>query len=64
MVPTLKLLVQEENNIGTDIWTNFSTNIEGFIYEPGNIYNLLVKVRTIDNPPADASSLKYTLIRN
>ena len=62
LVPTLKLLVQEGNDIGTDIWTNFSTNIEGFIYEPGNIYNLLVKKETIDNPPADGSSLKYTLI--
>ena len=60
--PTLVLLVQEGNNIGTDIWTNFSTTIEGFTYEPGSIYNLLVKIETIDNPPADGSSLKYTLI--
>ena len=58
----LILLVQEGDNIGTDTWTNFSTNIEGFTYEPGNIYDLLVKIETIDNPPADGSSLKYTLI--
>lgn len=48
---------QEEN------WTNFYSNIEGFTYEPGYEYILKVKTEKIANPPADASSIKYTLIR-
>ena len=60
--PVLTLLVQEGNNIGTDNWTKFYSNIAGFAYESGKIYNLSVKVESIDNPPADGSSLKYTLV--
>jgi hypothetical protein len=60
--PVLTLLVQEGNNIGTNSWTKFYSNIEGFAYEPGKIYNLSVKVEPIENPPADGSSLKYTLV--
>ncbi|KMQ69055.1 hypothetical protein ACM39_06455 [Chryseobacterium sp. FH2] len=44
-------------------WTNFYTNIEGFTYEPGYEYVLKVKTEKIKNPPADGSSIKYTLIR-
>ncbi|WP_257984653.1 DUF4377 domain-containing protein [Psychroflexus sp. MES1-P1E] len=62
IIPVLTLLVQEEDNIGTDIWTKFYSNIEGFNYESGTIYNLSVKSEPIDNPPADVSSHKYTLI--
>jgi hypothetical protein len=60
--PVLTLLVQKGNNIGTESWTKFYSNIEGFAYESGKIYNLSVKVEPIDNPPADGSSLKYTLV--
>ncbi|CAL1520996.1 DUF4377 domain-containing protein [Chitinophaga sp. MM2321] len=42
-------------------WTNLYTNINGFKYTPGYRYKLIVKVTTIKNPPADGSSLKYTL---
>ena len=45
-----------------DNWTNFYGNIEGFTYEEGYEYLLNVKIETIKNPPADSSSLKYTLI--
>ena len=45
-----------------DDWTNFYGNIEGFTYEEGYEYLLNVKIETIKNPPADGSSLKYTLI--
>ncbi|PTT37503.1 hypothetical protein DBR28_09820, partial [Chryseobacterium sp. HMWF028] len=41
--------------------TNFYSNIEGFTYEPGYEYVLKVKTEKITNPPADASSIKYTL---
>ena len=57
----LTLLVQENNNIGSDSWTKFYNSIEGFNYQPGFIYNIKVIVEQVDNPPADGSSLKYTL---
>src|SRR5690606_5447436 len=60
--PVLTLLVQKGEDIGTDNWTKFYTNIEGFDYVPGKIYNLSVMIEQINNPPADGSSLKYTLL--
>ena len=42
-------------------WSNLYTNINGFTYTPGYRYKLLVRVTTIKNPPADGSSVKYTL---
>ncbi len=57
----LTLLVQEDNNIGSDTWTKFYDPIEGFDFQPGYIYDLKVVVEQVDNPPADGSSLKYTL---
>ncbi|KFE97939.1 hypothetical protein IX38_19980 [Chryseobacterium luteum] len=44
-------------------WINLYTNIEGFTYEPGYEYVLKVKTEKIINPPADGSSIKYTLIK-
>lgn len=60
--PVLTLLVQQDDAIGTNNWSKFYTNIEGFNYVPGKIYSISVRVEQIDNPPADASSLKYTLL--
>jgi|SRR5690606_29491309 len=59
------LLVQEGNMIGTENWEYFYyvDSIEGFTYEPGFIYGLIVKKTEIKNPPADGSSLKYELVR-
>ncbi|MGJ8591620.1 MAG: DUF4377 domain-containing protein [Aquaticitalea sp.] len=45
-----------------DDWTYFYGNIEGFDYEPGYSYKLKVEITNIENPPADASSKKYSLI--
>ncbi|PJJ67164.1 uncharacterized protein DUF4377 [Chryseobacterium geocarposphaerae] len=47
----------------TDNWSNFYTNIEGFTYEPGYEYVIKVKTEKVENVPADASSIKYTLIK-
>src|SRR5690606_4352006 len=58
----LTLLVQENNNIGSDSWTKFYNSIEGFNYQPGFIYDVKVLVEPVNNPPADGSSLKYTLL--
>jgi heat shock protein HslJ len=43
-------------------WQLFYNPIEGFTFEPGFTYELRVNVATIANPPADGSSLKYTLV--
>jgi ecotin len=44
-------------------WSNFYDVIEGFEYEKGNEYEIVVKEQKISNPPADASNLKYTLVK-
>ncbi|MCJ7932343.1 MAG: DUF4377 domain-containing protein [Chryseobacterium sp.] len=57
----MKCLQVKEN--ASDSWTHFYSNIEGFDYEPGYEYVVQVKTEKIANPPADASSIKYTLIK-
>lgn len=46
-------------------WTYFYDTIKGFDYKPGYVYKLKVKEEKIplDQVPADASSIKYTLIK-
>ena len=44
-------------------WKNFSAPIQGFDFEEGSRYRLQVHVSKIANPPADASSLRYQLVR-
>lgn len=60
-VAPMKCLQVKESASGD--WTNFYTNIEGFTYEPGYEYVLKVKTEKIANPPADGSSIKYTLVK-
>ncbi|WP_265428444.1 DUF4377 domain-containing protein [Chryseobacterium sp. YIM B08800] len=60
VAPMKCLQVKEKES---DSWQNFYTNIEGFTYEPGYEYVLKVKTEKIENPPMDASSIKYTLIK-
>lgn len=43
-------------------WTLFYDEIDGFEYEPGFGYELLVEITEVENPPADASSLQYRLV--
>jgi heat shock protein HslJ len=59
------LQIQEADTLTPNNWENFYGNIEGFEYEPGFIYKLLVKKKKLDpaKVPADASTLKYSLIR-
>jgi len=42
-------------------WTLFYDQIEGFEYEEGYAYQLLVNETAVNNPAADASSIKYEL---
>lgn len=59
------MLVQEGDKIGTEDWEYFYyiDSIEGFTYEPGFIYDLLVKKIPVDDPPMDGSSIKYELVK-
>ena len=43
-------------------WSNFYDEIQGFAYEPGFAYTLVVGSREIADPPADGSSREYWLI--
>ncbi len=54
------LLVRE--NLDKE-WTNFYDTIEGFDYEEGYTYSLQVAISNIENPPADGSKLKYSLLK-
>ncbi|EJL75485.1 DUF4377 domain-containing protein [Chryseobacterium populi] len=60
-VAPMKCLQVKENPSGN--WANFYSNIEGFTYEPGYEYVLKVKTEKIENPLADGSSIKYTLVK-
>lgn len=55
-------LVQYENDFDTDNWSVFYSNIIGFDYEPGFVYEINVSKSKINNPPQDASSISYTLV--
>lgn len=48
---------------GDTTWGAFSDDIDGFPYEPGVRYRLLVERRPIPNPLADASAYSYRLVR-
>lgn len=43
-------------------WRLFYGVIEGFTYEEGFIYTLKIRETQVENPPADGSSLKWTLV--
>ena len=53
------MLIREDPNSD---WENFYDQIDGFEFQSGYEYKLKIKVTTIENPPADASSLKYSLV--
>lgn len=46
-----------------DLWSNFYGTIEGFDFEEGYQYKLKVAVSKNGNPPADAYSQSYTLLK-
>jgi len=62
VAPTTCLQIQRGESLKQNSWEFFYSTIEGFKYQPGYIYKLNIKEENIDNPPADASSIKYTLI--
>lgn len=44
-------------------WQNFYSKIKGFTYEPGYEYQLIVRTEKRENVPADASSIRYILVK-
>ncbi|WP_413532589.1 DUF4377 domain-containing protein [Empedobacter brevis] len=44
-------------------WQLFYNHIDGFNHEPGYEYKIVVSKSKIENAPADASTLKYKLIK-
>jgi len=64
-VGKMKCLQIQESETSTNDWKNFYGDIEGFDYEPGYIYKLSVKKEKLDpaTVPADASTLKYSLVK-
>jgi hypothetical protein len=58
--PQLCLLVKERPDAD---WEYFYEGLEGFAYEPGYTYKLLVRKGRVENPAADASSIRWRLIR-
>lgn len=58
-----KECMQIKNYPNQKKWSNFYENIEGFNYQKGTEYEIVVKEENVENPPADASSLKYTLVK-
>ncbi|MCO6450613.1 MAG: META domain-containing protein [Caldilineales bacterium] len=57
--PQQCLLVKENPD---DEYTFFYSPIQGFDFEEGYEYELLVQVTPVENPPADSSSLSYELV--
>ena len=57
--PQQCMLVREDTDSD---WQMFYDKIEGFDFQEGMQYKLKVMVTNVENPPADSSSLKYTLI--
>lgn len=55
-----KCMQVKENE--TDGWGLFYGSIENFTFEQGYIYEIMVVVSDVDNPPADSSSKKYMLV--
>ena len=47
----------------SDPWQYFYGRIEGFDYHPGYQWTVDVRIRRVENPPADASSFSYELVR-
>jgi len=63
VVPMACLEIQRGETIFQNNWELFYSDIVGFDYQPGFIYKLNIKEVHFDNVPADASSIKYTLLK-
>ena len=58
--PQQCMLVKEDPK---EPYTYFYDQIEGFEFEPGYQYELLVLSEDVEDPPADASSIQWSLVQ-
>jgi hypothetical protein len=58
--PQLCLLVKTQPDAD---WEYFHGSIEGFDFEAGYTFKLLVRRTRVENPAADASSIRWRLIK-
>lgn len=65
VAPTPCLQVYKGESLDPTEWKFFYSTIEGFEYEPGYVYKLLVNERELDEAevPADGSSIVYSLVK-
>ncbi|MEJ2315995.1 MAG: DUF4377 domain-containing protein [Gammaproteobacteria bacterium] len=63
VAPMTCLQVQEGDSPEPGKWENFYSNIEGFTYEAGYLYRLRIRKETLEDVPADASSIRYVLVQ-
>lgn len=65
VAPMKCLQIQESKTLDRNDWEFFYGSIEGFDFQAGYIYKLLVKKEKLDpeSVPADASTIRYTLIK-
>lgn len=61
VAPTLVLMTQEDDKIGTNDWQYHYAGISGFNYVWGYVYDLKISKRHFENPLADGSSFEYIL---
>ena len=57
------LLINRSTDPEKGQWEYFYNSIEGFEFKQGVRQFIRVRIDTIENPPADGSSLKYTLLK-
>lgn len=62
VTPSHCLQIQADS-LSEDGWQNFHGTIEGFEFEPGFIYTLEVKRKEVPDPPADAATFTWILVR-
>lgn len=62
--PTLCLQVQKADTLDPQTWESFHSNIEGFEFQEGYFYKILVQEQHLDpeDLPADAPSIVYSLV--
>jgi heat shock protein HslJ len=64
LAPTRCLQIQRSETLNPSTWESFHGSIQGFEYQEGYIYKIIVKENHLDpaDLPADASSIEYTLV--
>lgn len=63
VAPMRCMLIQKGETLVAGEWQNFYSQIEGFDFQAGYIYKIKVLEEKLENVPADASSIRYTLVK-